>query len=272
MQVTYDFSGRVALITGAASGVGRATALAFARANAKVAVADIADEEGRETVRLIRAAGGTAEFFAVDVRDEQKVKAMVDAVVETFGRLDFAHNNAGIEVGMTPVADADMDGLRRMLDINLCGVAFGIKAEVPHMRKNGGAIVNTASALGLIGGYRGGLYAATKHAVVGLTKSAAVDYADKGIRINCVCPGPIDTPFIAEFPPAVIERMLYGTPIGRVADPAEIAQAVLWLCSDGSSYVCGHALAVDGGIATGAVSTKMEDLWEAMAQADAPAG
>ena len=139
------------------------------------------------------------------------------------------------------------------------------------MRKNGGAIVNTASALGLIGGYRGGLYAATKHAVVGLTKSAAVDYADKGIRINCVCPGPIDTPFIADFPPSVVERMLYGTPIGRVADPAEIAHAVLWLCSDGASYICGHALAVDGGIATGAVSTKMEDLWEAMAQTDAPA-
>jgi len=261
MNVTFDFSGQVALVTGAGSGIGRASAQAFAAAGATVVVADISEAGGSETVRLIEGAGGAAEFTRVDVSDEDAVVALIHGIVARHGRLDIAHNNAGVEATTVPLAELPSDEWRRVVDINLNAVFYCLKAEITEMAKAGrGAIVNTSSAAGLIGGYDLACYTATKHAVVGLTKAAAMDYAQAGIRINAVCPGLVDTPFIARLPRPAIDRLLLASPIGRMASADEIAQAVLWLCSDSASYLLGHPLAVDGGVVLGGTGTQFADL------------
>jgi NAD(P)-dependent dehydrogenase (short-subunit alcohol dehydrogenase family) len=243
-------AGKVALITGAGSGIGRASALTFAREGAKVVVADVIVEGGEETVRLIHQAGGEAVFMRADVSQAAEVEALVKKAVATYGRLDCAHNNAGIEgPGATTVdyAEARWD---RVIAVNLKGVWLCMKYEIPEMLKHGGgAIVNTASTAGLVGYPRGSAYVASKHGVVGLTKTAALEYAKSGVRVNAVCPGAIDTPMmgrITDHRPQRAARMAAAEPVGRMGQPGEIAEAVVWLCSDAASFVTGHAMAVDG--------------------------
>jgi NAD(P)-dependent dehydrogenase (short-subunit alcohol dehydrogenase family) len=244
-------AGKVALVTGASSGIGRATALAFAREGAKVVVADVTVEGGEETVALVKKAGGEAIFVKTDVSKAVEVEALVAKAVATYGRLDCAYNNAGIAGKAKTVVDDTEDNWDRILAINLKGVWLCMKYEIAHMLKQGGgAIVNTASGAGLIGVRRGGAYVASKHGVVGLTKTAALEYAKAGIRVNCVCPGPIDTPMLQGIGgnnQVVIERMVAAQPGGRLGKPAEIAEAAVWLCSDAASFVTGLPMPVDGG-------------------------
>lgn len=262
MNVTFDYSGKIALVTGAGSGIGRATALAFSQAGAHVVVADISVEGGNETVAMITKNHGTAEFVKVDVANELEVRELISGIVDRHGKLDFAHNNAGIEASVVPLLQLDSDEWRRVVDVNLNSVFYCLKAEIEVMVQQGhGAIVNTASASGLIGGYNLGCYTATKHGVVGLTKAAAMEYAQAGVRINSVCPGLVDTPFIAALPQPAIDRLMLATPQGRPAQAEEIAQAVLWLCSDSASYMVGHPLSVDGGVALGGTGTQFADLF-----------
>jgi NAD(P)-dependent dehydrogenase (short-subunit alcohol dehydrogenase family) len=243
--------GKVALVTGASSGIGRATALAFAREGAKVVVADVTVEGGEETVAQVKKAGGEAIFVKTDVSKAVEVEALVAKAVATYGRLDCAHNNAGIAGNAKTIVDDTEDNWDRILAINLKGVWLCMKYEIAHMLKQGGgAIVNTASGAGLIGVRRGGAYVASKHGVVGLTKTAALEYAKAGIRVNCVCPGPIDTPMlqgIGGSNQVVIERMVAAQPGGRLGKPAEIAEAAVWLCSDAASFITGLPMPVDGG-------------------------
>ena len=261
MNVSFDFGGKTALVTGAGSGIGRASAIAFAAAGANVAVADISEKGGNETVSAIQDAGGTAEFFRVDVADEAAVQALVASVAQRFGGIDFAHNNAGIEGNVVPLAELPSDNWRRVIDVNLSSVFYCLKAEIPHMvARGGGAIVNTASISGLIGGYSLSVYTAAKHGVVGLTKAAAMDYAEKGMRINSLCPGLIETPFIHELPKPALDHLLNGTPMGRMGQPAEMAQVVMWLCSDSASYVTGHAMVADGAASLGGMATRIGHL------------
>jgi NAD(P)-dependent dehydrogenase (short-subunit alcohol dehydrogenase family) len=243
--------GKVALVTGASSGIGRATALAFAREGAKVVVADVTVEGGEETVAQVKKAGGEAIFVKTDVSKAVEVEALVAKAVATYGRLDCAHNNAGIAGNAKTIVDDTEDNWDRILAINLKGVWLCMKYEIAHMLKQGGgAIVNTASGAGLIGVRRGGAYVASKHGVVGLTKTAALEYAKAGIRVNCVCPGPIDTPMLQGIGgrnQMVIERMVAAQPGGRLGKPAEIAEAAVWLCSDAASFITGLPMPVDGG-------------------------
>ncbi len=242
---------KVALVTGGSSGIGRATALAFARAGAKVAVADLNSVGGQETVSLITGAGGEACFIEADMGEATSVAAMVEKAVETYGRLDYAHNNAGIEGVLKRTAEQDEEDWAPVIQINLTGVWLCMKYEIPHMlQQGGGAIVNTASGAGLIGVKRMAAYVASKHGVVGLTKTAALEYAKSGIRINAVCPGVIKTAMVDRVSgnrPDVLDKMIAAEPIGRTGQPEEIAEAVVWLCSDAASFVTGHAMAVDGG-------------------------
>jgi NAD(P)-dependent dehydrogenase (short-subunit alcohol dehydrogenase family) len=261
MNVTYDFTGKVALVTGAASGMGRVSALAFARSRASVAVSDIDVVGGQAVVQEILDAGGTARFIEIDVADADSVDAGVAHVVSAFGGLDFAHNNAGIEGQHGKFLEQTRENLDRVIDVDFKSVFYCMQAEIPAMlERGGGSIVNTASAAGLIGGFAFAPYGGVKHGVVGLTKHTAQEMAEQGIRINAICPGPINTPFIAEFSAPVLERLLTGTPIGRLGEPDEIAQAVLWLCSDGASYVVGTSLSVDGGTVIGGMATRSDDL------------
>ena len=261
MNVSYDFSGRTAFITGAGSGIGRATALAFGAAGADVAVSDVAEPGGLETVELIRAAGGSAEFFQLDVADTAAVERVVGAVVDRFGRLDIAHNNAGVlppPARFGEIAEADW---RRVLDVNLDGVYHCVQAELRAMVPAGrGAIVNTASAAGLFVGYQQSAYTVSKHALIGLTRQAAVDHAKDGIRVNAVCPGGVDTPFVGEVPAPVMQRLMLGIPMKRLATPEEVAAGVLWLASDGASYVNGVALPIDAGLTILSAGTDFSDL------------
>jgi NAD(P)-dependent dehydrogenase (short-subunit alcohol dehydrogenase family) len=248
-----QLDGKVALVTGGASGIGRATALALARERAKLIIADINDDGGQQTVHMITEQGGDATFVRVDVTQAREVEAMISTTVETYGRLDCAHNNAGI--GSRPrvlLHELPEESWDRVLSINLKGVWLCMKYEIIQMRKQGGgAIVNTASIMGLVGSWsRSGAYNASKHGVVGLTKTAALEYATSGIRVNAVCPGYIRTPLIEEAltsNPEMEAEIVARHPIGRMGHPEEIAEAVVWLCSDAASFVTGHTMTVDGG-------------------------
>ena len=243
--------GKIALVTGGSSGIGRASALAFAREGAKVVVADVTAEGGQETVRLIKEAGGEARFLKVDVARAAEVETLITQTVAAYGRLDCAYNNAGIEgafVSTTEYPEADWD---RVLAINLKGVWLCMKYEIAQMlQQGGGAIVNTASGAGLVGVAGLSAYVASKHGVVGLTKTAALEYAKAGIRVNAVCPGVIQTPMVARLTsqrPEMAEALVAAEPMGRTGKPEEIAEAVVWLCSEAASFVTGHAMSVDGG-------------------------
>ncbi len=246
-----QLDGKVALITGAGSGIGRASALVFAREGAKVAVADIVVEGGEETVRMVKEAGGEAFFIKVDVSNAADVEAMVNTVVDTYGRIDCAYNNAGIEGRLASTDEYPEDVFDKVIDINLTGVWLCMKYELPHMLKQGsGAIVNTASGAGLIGVAGMSAYVASKHGVVGLTKTAALEYAKSGIRVNAVCPGLIQTPMVERITadqPQLGEALVAAEPVGRTGKPEEIAESVVWMCSDAASFVTGHAMSVDGG-------------------------
>jgi NAD(P)-dependent dehydrogenase (short-subunit alcohol dehydrogenase family) len=246
-----QLAGKVALVTGSASGIGRATALAFARAGAKVVVGDVAVEGGEETVRMIKHAAGEALFVKADVSKATEVEALIQQTVAAYGRLDCAHNNAGIEGLRLLTAEDTEENWERVLAINLKGVWLCMKYELGQMLTQGsGSIVNTASCMGLVGLRESGAYVASKHGVVGLTRTAALEYAKAGIRVNAVCPGVIQTPMIergARLYPQMIEAVVAAEPVGRLGRPEEIAEAVVWLCSDAASFVTGHAMAVDGG-------------------------
>lgn len=249
-----SFAGKVAFVTGAAGGIGRATALAFAREGASVVVADVSEQDNQETARLIEQAGGRALAVRCDVTRAEDVKAVLDTTIETFGRLDAAFNNAGVEQLPKAAVDITEEEWNRIMAIDLRGMFLCMKYEIPLILKQGGAIVNTSSGAGVKGFKDQAAYVAAKHGVVGLTKSAALDYASQNIRINAVCPGIIDTPMMDRFgggTPEGKERELAGAaaaqPIGRAGKPKEIAAAVLWLCSDAASFVTGAAMVVDGG-------------------------
>jgi NAD(P)-dependent dehydrogenase (short-subunit alcohol dehydrogenase family) len=249
--MSKSFTGKVALVTGASSGIGRATALAFAREGAKVVVSDVVVDGGNETVQLIKKAGGEAFFVKADVAETADVESLVQQTVATYGRLDCAHNNAGISGPLTTVADTAESKWDRVIAINLKGVWLCMKYELQHMSKQGsGAIVNTASGAGLVGIAGASAYVASKHGVLGLTKTAALEYAKQGLRVNAVCPGVIETPMVQRLTdrhPSAAEAMVAGHPIGRVGKPEEIAEAVIWLCSEAASFVTGLAMSVDGG-------------------------
>jgi NAD(P)-dependent dehydrogenase (short-subunit alcohol dehydrogenase family) len=246
--MNYGFEGKVALVTGASGGIGRASALAFAASGASVVVSDVNEDGGAETVALISAAGGKAVFQRCDVSNGADVKALVARAVSEYGRLDFALNNAGINnLGSN---EYDDDVWARSMGINLTGVMMCMREEAEVMMAQGkGAIVNTASINGLVGNGAQPGYTASKHGVVGLTRHGALRWAQAGIRVNCVCPGVIETPMTAPLTAnPEMKKILDGmTPMGRMGKAEEIASAVMWLCSDQSSFVTGHPLVVDGG-------------------------
>lgn len=247
------FENKIVLVTGGSSGIGRATALAFAQEGATVVVSDVNVEGGEETVRLLQAAGGSGTFLRADVSKALEVESLINRIVETYGRLDCAHNNAGISGPLSSTVDYSEDDWDRLMNINLKGVWLCLKYEIPQMLKQGGGvIVNTASVAGLVGNAMGlGIYGASKHGVVGLTKAAALEYARGGIRVNAVCPGVIKTPMtdlFGEVNPGLEEKITASKPMGRLGAPEEVAGAVLWLCSDASSYATGTTLVVDGGM------------------------
>ena len=244
--------GKVALVTGGASGIGRATALAFAREGAKVVIADVAVEDGEETVRMIEESGGKAIFVETDVSQSDQVEALINKAVETYGRLDCAFNNAGIEGEQALTPDCTEENWDRVININLKGVWLGMKYEIPQMLKQGGgAIVNMSSVAGLVGFPSSPAYVASKHGILGLTKTAALEYATEGIRVNAVCPGVIRTPMVERATggdPEVEAQFAAMEPVGRMGKPEEVAEAVVWLCSDAASFVTGHSMVVDGGL------------------------
>jgi NAD(P)-dependent dehydrogenase (short-subunit alcohol dehydrogenase family) len=251
--MNISFENKVALITGAASGLGLATARAFADSGASVVLADWNEDGVRSAAEELRVRGHRVLAVRCDVSDDRQVEAMVQQTVATFGRLDAAYNNAGVQNILAGAADQTREDFDRVIGINLRGVWSCMKEELRQMRKQGsGAIVNCSSLGGLVGGAERGTYHAAKHGVLGLTKSAALEYASQGIRINAVCPGLIQTPMSDQMRAAgqgaALDAMLKGVPIGRLGRPEEIADAVLWLCSDAASLVIGHALAIDGGV------------------------
>jgi NAD(P)-dependent dehydrogenase (short-subunit alcohol dehydrogenase family) len=252
IDIMKEFDGKVALITGGGSGIGRATAVAFAREGAQVVIGNRNVQRGEETVSMIRDAGGTASFKRTDVLVAAEIKALVDHAVTTCGRLDVAFNNAGIEGEAQPtLVDQTEANFDAVMDVNVKGVWLSMKYEIPRMLKQGGgAIVNCSSVAGVIGFPGIGIYVASKHAVVGLTKTAALEYSAQGIRVNAVNPAVIDT--------EMVDRLAAGMnmkkddlttfhPIGRIGRVEEVAEAVLWLCSGKASFVTGHSLIIDGG-------------------------
>jgi NAD(P)-dependent dehydrogenase (short-subunit alcohol dehydrogenase family) len=247
-MIDYGLTGKVALVTGAGGGIGRAAALAFAHSGASVLVADIDDAGGAETVRLVEAMGGTAAYQHCNVSDTASVKAMVRAAADRFGRLDCAFNNAGINnLGSN---EYDDDVWERSLGVNLTGVMLCMREEAEVMlAQGGGAIVNTSSINGLVGNGAQPAYTATKHGVIGLTRHAALRWAKAGIRVNAICPGVVETamtaPLLAN---PEMKKVVEGlTPMGRMASPDEIAAGAVWLCSDAASFITGHPLVIDGG-------------------------
>ena len=249
--MTDGFKDKVALVTGGSSGIGRATSLAFAREGARVAIADLEPTGATETARMIEDLGGNATVFELDVTKVDDVASLVDRVVQTYGRLDCAFNNAGIGGMVAKTADYPEEEWDRILNVNLKSVWLCMKYEIPVMEKQGsGAIVNTASIYGLAGAAGYIAYNAAKHGVVGITRTAALEYATAGIRINAVCPGYIRTPMTQpgiDANPELERRMVSQTPMARLGRPEEIAEAVVWLCSDAASFVTGHTLTPDGG-------------------------
>ena len=249
--MSMSFSGKVALVTGGAAGIGRATALAFSAEGLQVVVSDVDVAGGEGTVQLIRDAGGEATFVRCDVSRDTEVQALMAQVVASYGRLDYAFNNAGIEIEKGKLADGSEDEFDAIMGVNVKGVWLCMKHQLPIMlAQGGGAIVNTASIAGLGAAPKMSIYAASKHAVIGLTKSAAVEYGKKKIRVNAVCPAVIDTDMFRrayEADPKKAEFVAGMHPVGRIGKVEEIAAAVLYLCSDAAGFTTGHALAVDGG-------------------------
>ena len=249
--MTQDFKNQSVLITGAGGGIGRATALAFARAGARLMLSDLVVAAGEETAAQVRALGAEAIFQRADVAQEDEVAALVAATVAAFGRLDCAFNNAGIEIETGRITDCDVAVFDRIMAVNVKGVWLCLKHQLRQMEaQGGGAIVNTASVAGLNGAPRRAAYAGSKHAVLMLTRSTAAEFAKQNIRINAVCPGVIQTAMVQRWvdaDPGVPARMAALHPIGRIGQPEEVAAVVLWLCSAGASFVTGHAHTVDGG-------------------------
>lgn len=251
MNPTYDFSGKVALVTGAKGGMGLATAEAFAKSGAAVVLADLEEAAVQDAAARLTSAGHKAIGMACDVSDEEQAAAVVRRVVDEFGRLDFAYNNAGVQAPPADAADETADDFDKVNAVNLRGIWACMKHELKQMRAQGsGAIVNCSSLGGLVGLPQRGAYHASKHGVIGLTKSAALEYAPRGVRINAICPGVIETPMVADMLETQREAMdefLKQQPIGRLGTAEEMAQTVLWLCSPGANFVVGVALPVDGG-------------------------
>lgn len=255
MNNTLDFSGKVALVTGAAAGMGLATAEAFAQAGASVVLADFREDTANEAAQRLNSKGHTAMAVQCDVSKESNVEAMIKSVVSKFGRLDAAFNNAGVMAQIAPTAESSTEDWERVIGVNLRGVWNCMKYELQQMVKQGsGAIVNNASVGALTGNPGIGSYIASKHGVVGLTRTAALEYVKQGIRVNAVNPGLIDTQIARDVVSGsedAYSKIADGVPIGRAGRPDEIAAAVLWLCSSGASYVVGHALTIDGGMTVG---------------------
>jgi NAD(P)-dependent dehydrogenase (short-subunit alcohol dehydrogenase family) len=253
--LTTDLRDKIALVTGGTSGIGRETAVLFAKAGAKVVVSGRREPEGMETIELIRAAGGDGIFVKSDVAKAADVQTLVRTTVDKFGRLDVAFNNAGIEGKWVPIVEQTEANFDRVIEINLKGVWLCLKYEIQQMlkQKTGGAIVNMSSVAGLMGAAGTGPYAASKHGVIGLTRTAALENALEGIRVNAVCPAVIETPMAdrAFADPVVNKAVLAHHPIGRFGTPLEVAEAVLWMCSSKASFMTGHYIVVDGGFLVG---------------------
>ncbi len=249
-----SMQGRVAIVTGASSGIGQAAAVAFAREGAAVVVADIDAERGAKVAVEIERLGGESLFVRTDVANGDDAVALVARTVERFGRLDFAFNNAGIEGDTAPTGDSTLDNWNRTIAVNLTGTYLCVRAEIPAMlQTGGGSIVNNSSVAGLVGFAGISAYTASKHGVVGLTKTAALEYATQGIRVNAVCPGVIATEMITRFTQGdatALAQLTEAEPVGRLGEPDEVADAAVWLCSDRASFVTGQAIAVDGGFVT----------------------
>ena len=252
MQVTYNFSGKNALLIGGTTGIGRATALAFAKAGANLFVAGIGAEHGGSLKDEIKSLGKTDyEFLEVDVRNADAMAKLHEQAFKRYGRIDFAFNNAGVPGKTAPIQELDEADFNLLIDVNLKGVFFGLKHQVPHMiAQGGGAIVNTSSLFGVMGFATTAVYCASKWGVIGLTNSAALEVARKNIRINAIAPGSVMTPLLTGMfgsPQAAKDTVLPMIPMGRISDPSEIAQLVLFLCSDAASFITGQAVVIDGG-------------------------
>jgi NAD(P)-dependent dehydrogenase (short-subunit alcohol dehydrogenase family) len=245
------FETKVALITGGSYGIGKATAIAFAKRGCKIVIADWIQDPNCETIKAIEAMGGSVLFIKCDVSKDNEVKAMIDKIISVYGRLDFAFNNAGIEGASAPTHECTDENWEKVISVNLTGVWLCMKHEIVQMLKQGkGAIVNNASIAGLVGFQNIPAYVASKHGVIGLTRNAALEYAKSGIRVNVICPGVIKTPMIDRFTgksKEVEKQFETMEPIGRLGDPAEVAETVVWLCSDSSSFITGDAIPIDGG-------------------------
>jgi NAD(P)-dependent dehydrogenase (short-subunit alcohol dehydrogenase family) len=249
-RMTKQFEGKVALVTGAGSGIGRATAVLFSSQGANVIVADISADGGEETVRMIKETGNDAIFIQVDVTQPDEVEALINKAVENYGRLDCAHNNAGSPGIPVSLVDCPLEEWDAVMTLNLKGTFLCMKYELMQMLKQGGgAIVNTSSTMGVVAHGKAPAYVTSKHGIIGMTRSAALEHVKDNIRINAICPGNTDTPIfnqLKENMPEVYQELISATPMGRFAQPDEIANAVIWLCSDAASYCNGHAMVVDG--------------------------
>jgi NAD(P)-dependent dehydrogenase (short-subunit alcohol dehydrogenase family) len=253
--MSAELQNKIALVTGGTTGIGRETAVLFAKHGAKVVISGRREVEGNETIALVRAAGGDGLFVKSDVSKSADVRSLVQKTVEKFGRIDLLFNNAGVEGQWKPITEQTEEDWNSVIDINLKGTWLCLKFVIQHMLKQGtgGAIVNMSSVAGLMGAAGAAIYVASKHGVIGLTRTAALEYATKGIRVNAVCPAVIETAMAdrAFGDPEVSKRVLAQHPIGRFGKPIEIAEAVLWLCSDKSSFITGHYITLDGGMLAG---------------------
>ena len=253
MNMSKEFEGKVALITGGSSGIGRATAIAFAKKGAKIVIASRREKESQETVAIIKEMGSKAIFFKTDITQAIEVQNLVNQTINTYSRLDYAFNNAGTEGILGPSIEQTEENWNQIINTNLKGVWLSMKYQIPEMLKNGeGAIVNNASVFGLVGSPNFSIYCASKHGLIGLTKAVALEQATAGIRINSVCPGAIQTDMVdrafgKDNESKAKAQVVAGYPIGRIGQPEEVANAVVWLCSDAASFITGHSLPIDGG-------------------------